>query len=423
MFNLSNLSRSVFCKSAFSLLTFLSTSFSLVASDVDITGGPTTAVCPSQAYTFTAQSSSGGCFSWLVYENGVWNPSTYPSGCSAPYVTSSTFTHTFSNTPQSNVKVQVVWRSPGGVITRSETRTLAISLPKPAPNLGAEQVFCGGNVTRTFTINGLTDNAGGCFYHYQYTYEAPSGWVATVVGGTDADPAANVVRSHSRTISLRSPVGAVNGKAGVLKIRTNHPGSTIQSESVIDLQVGAYTTGQILVSGTVAVCPGNEYTYTATPYGTAFNWTFPTGWTLVSQVGNQIRLRVPSSNPQYGTVRVSITNACGTSGFSGVTVYPCGGYLMAGNFKIYPNPADEAIFIEEESVVQSNDSTSLFSASNGEESKVFSVKIYNAYQEMVLEGSSESRKVELDTRDLLPGTYFIHIQSGKDVIREKIFIE
>jgi hypothetical protein len=177
------------------------------------------------------------------------------------------------------------------------------------------------------------------------------------------------------------------------------------------------------VSGTVAVCPGNEYTYTATPYGTAFNWTFPTGWTLVSQVGNQIRLRVPSSNPQYGTVRVSITNACGTSGFSGVTVYPCGGYLMAGNFKIYPNPADEAIFIEEESVVQSNDSTSLFSASNGEESKVFSVKIYNAYQEMVLEGSSESRKVELDTRDLLPGTYFIHIQSGKDVIREKIFIE
>lgn len=64
-----------------------------------------------------------------------------------------------------------------------------------------------------------------------------------------------------------------------------------------------------------------------------------------AQYQNFITLQTPKYNPNYGTVRVSLTNACGTSGYSGITVYPgyCGG--GGGYYMAVPNPADNYIDI------------------------------------------------------------------------------
>jgi hypothetical protein len=63
------------------------------------------------------------------------------------------------------------------------------------------------------------------------------------------------------------------------------------------------------------------------------------------QYQNKIQLQTPS-NPNYGTVRVSIKNICGTSGYSGITVYP--GYCGEGGgyYITSPNPADSYIVID-----------------------------------------------------------------------------
>lgn len=106
---------------------------------------------------------------------------------------------------------------------------------------------------------------------------------------------------------------------------------------------------QVWVTGQVAVCPGKDYDYTANVelghYSSySYSWTIPSGWTVLEQSANQIRLRVPSSNPSGGAVRVSVNNGCGgATGYTGITVYPiyCGGY-----FKLIPNPVSDEMEVQ-----------------------------------------------------------------------------
>lgn len=94
-----------------------------------------------------------------------------------------------------------------------------------------------------------------------------------------------------------------------------------------------------IVTGTGGVCPSSLYMYTANVPGGhessySYTWTYPNNWTKYSQYNNFVHLYTPS-NPNYGTVRVAVTNSCGTSGYNGITVYPgyCGSYYLMS-----PNP-------------------------------------------------------------------------------------
>ena len=115
-----------------------------------------------------------------------------------------------------------------------------------------------------------------------------------------------------------------------------------------NIEVGPFNSAYITVTGTAPVCPGNQYVYTAYPPtghrpSYSYSWTYPSGWFVEGQMDNWIRLRVPQYNPNYGTVRVSITNYCGSSNYTGITVYPgwgCGGY-----YSVFPNPSDSEIEI------------------------------------------------------------------------------
>jgi hypothetical protein len=112
------------------------------------------------------------------------------------------------------------------------------------------------------------------------------------------------------------------------------------------------------VVGQAAVCPNSLYVYTANVPGGhsasySYSWTYPSGWYKYSQWSNNIHLQTPIllGNMTYGPIRVSITNACGTSGYSGITTYPgynCGGYYMAS-----PNPSSE--YIEVDLVAEAKD--------------------------------------------------------------------
>jgi hypothetical protein len=56
-------------------------------------------------------------------------------------------------------------------------------------------------------------------------------------------------------------------------------------------------------------------------------------------------------------------------------------------------------------------------------SLVFRVEVYNRSEKMVLCSESLENKVHLDTKNLEPGTYFLHIISGKEVLRKQILIK
>ena len=127
-----------------------------------------------------------------------------------------------------------------------------------------------------------------------------------------------------------------------------------------------------VVTGQAQVCPNSIYTYTAqVPGGNqssySYSWTYPSGWYNNGLVQNMINLQTPQYNMQYGAVRVSITNACGISGYSGITTYPgtCGNVLS-----VSPNPVSDDLAvtlnaqqtIEDTTTINTNDISSYTSS-------------------------------------------------------------
>lgn len=54
---------------------------------------------------------------------------------------------------------------------------------------------------------------------------------------------------------------------------------------------------------------------------------------------------------------------------------------------------------------------------------IFKVDIFDRAEKLVGTGESVNNKVHLDTKGLQPGTYYLHIFSGKEVFREQILIQ
>ena len=159
----------------------------------------------------------------------------------------------------------------------------------------------------------------------------------------------------------------------------------------------------------------------------SYSWQYPSGWTVQTQAGNQITLYVPAFNPQYGTVRVSVTNACGSSSFTGVTVFPgysCTGFQAAGDFVIYPNPAEDLLSVEltENDSISSEQTLNELQFLEASENS-FKVLIYNKHQKLLKEESVQGTKLALDVSALPPDVYILHILHKGKTIQEQIVIQ
>lgn len=169
--------------------------------------------------------------------------------------------------------------------------------------------------------------------------------------------------------------------------------------------------------GTAAVCPGNTYTYTANVSGTGtftYTWTKPSNWTVVSQSGNTIRLRVPTYNASYGAVRVTVSNGSCTAQ-DGMTVYPgsCGGggYPYPYQYPyttVSPNPAN----------------TEMTVALSLEEETDSSVKVYSQTGVLLANTVIEKGKsdVSINTSELPNGIYLVEIKkrNGKSEFKRVV---
>ena len=174
----------------------------------------------------------------------------------------------------------------------------------------------------------------------------------------------------------------------------------------------------LVVTGQAAVCPGNMYNYEAeVPGGHSssylYSWTKPSNWSIMSQYNNVISLYVPQYNPEYGTVRVSINNGCGTSAYSGITVYP--GYNCGYYYVYYPNPTTDEINVE---AIDATTEKTLESDIIG-----FSVRLFDSGQNLVTEGQTDKNKITVDVHQIPKGTYFLHIIERDQIIKKQVVIE
>lgn len=287
-----------------------------------------------------------------------------------------------------------------------------------------------GSNSNIAAINGYFINGqiiGGFPNHYKYSYNEISGPSLVCTSGTFS--LTNV--SPPSVISWQSsnPSGFIINSSGVGTRQGSFNGEVTITGSINrngcvqsitkKIQVGSFNSGQIIVSGQAGVCNGNSYTYTASvpgghKSGYTYSWTYPSGWSVFSQNQNSITLYVPSYNSQYGTVLASVNNGCGTSGYSGITVYPgfgCGGsYYMS----VYPNPAKEELVVEMKS---SEDNL------KSDQPMIDEVVLFNGSGEIVKTSLKPNKQIRLNLQGLKNGRYLLNVRIGKDILKEQVIID
>jgi hypothetical protein len=414
-------------KTTFVFLLFALYFFSAKAySSVNVViEGASSFVCPKATYTYTAKTYSGE-FGYQIYScNLIWT--VYKGVEIVGNGSGTSFDFTFPDVGTYEIKVNAVDCSVHGDGEKIISTTSRV--PIPSPISGPAMCSLGQSYTYTTSptlasIFPPPSEGGICYYHYPYEWTAPPGW--SIDGGGNT-------KFTDETVNIVAPVGTPAGSYTIsVQGSISKPGGGYWYSTKRDfsVQIGAFSQYQVSVSGAGMVCNGNSYTYTASiptghQDGYTYDWTYPSGWTKQSQSANSVTFYLPSSNNTYGPVRVSVNNGCGATPFTGITVFPCSYMLSSGDFKIYPNPSSGDLFVEYDS--ENNQLGKSFGSEAQAQNKptiaVFKVDIFDRTEKLVGTGKSMENKVYLDTKGLQPGTYFLHIYSGDQVLREQIIIE
>ena len=186
-----------------------------------------------------------------------------------------------------------------------------------------------------------------------------------------------------------------------------------------------------VVTGTAAVCPDTWYRYEAQVPGGhdpsySYSWTYPSGWYLYNYGQNTIDL-IPPSYPTGGSIQVSITNSCGTSGYSGMYVWPdmsCYG----GYYYLYPNPATDevtiAIYETESPAIEENDiSGVIVSKAIPSDQVTYTIRIYNSMGTLVSTATRTGTSFNIPLSNLRDGTYIVELNDGNNSYREQLIIK
>jgi hypothetical protein len=219
--------------------------------------------------------------------------------------------------------------------------------------------------------------------------------------------ATTVANASSTTVTIFATI--TNGDCG----RVTLP-------KTVQLVASAAPIGSFNVTGQAAVCKGYGYTYTANvpggyQSGQIYSWTYPSGWTSNGLAGNSINLYVPSANTTYGGVNVTVSNGCGSSASSGITVYPSGSCSQSAmTYSYYPNPASTEL------IVQVSDSTSTDTTPTLE---TYQLKLYNNFSQPVYSTRSSNKEVKIPLEGIPNGVYYLHLYYKDAVLRKQIVIK
>lgn len=315
-----------------------------------------------------------------------------------------------------------------GTIPKAIYVTSRVKTPNPIQPV-TNSLMCNPGQAYTFETNPPLDLSDStCYFHYDYEWQAPTGW--------DIDGSGNVLTAQSADVDITAPSNTPSG-VYTISVRATIPSGisgvpSYKSAPVsYNFHVGSLNSSQISVAGQQPVCAGNSYTYSAIVPGGhkneySYSWTYPSGWSIQSSNANQITLYVPSYNPSYGTVRVSVDTGCSSpTGFSGVTVFPCSS--MYGSFMIFPNPSDGELNIEyilTDNLIRSqNEEVKPLPSTHDPFSGKFRVELYDKNQNLVLSGDSIEGKIRMDTDNLKSGVYFLHILHEGEVQTQQIFVK
>lgn len=214
-----------------------------------------------------------------------------------------------SNPALASITVDFAANASGGTIdvigvnscgngTSSVGNTITVNpLPDPAGSITGSAVVCQGTTNVSYSISTL-NNANS------YTWTLPPGAVITAGAGTNAILVDFTNATGSGTVTVSGTNSCGNGTSASLPVT-----------------VGLLPDSATAITGQATVCAGSigvQYSVTAIPNASSYNWTLPPGATIVNNNGNAITVNY-SVNATSGQVSVVGVNSCG-SGVAGVPV-------------------------------------------------------------------------------------------------------
>ncbi len=222
------------------------------------------------------------------------------------------------------------------------------------------------------------------------------------------------------TATLRAANCTVVG-AGTITFTLNSGCATITLSRNINTNMSPVRMPQTTYSGPYATVYAE---IDPVPGALSYEWYLNGQFQQVSSYNHEFT--VNNCGSYYTGVRVR-TSACGWSPISSISFYvTCSG----DNFVIYPNPANEQLTIEQTAnpagTLSATAATTPFATSGWSEattSSPFNVKLYNGLQEIVATGTASNAKLQVDTRKLPAGAYYLHIYYKDGILQKQIIIE
>ena len=379
-----------------STLVFSLMVYSMFGGDIS---GPDR-VCAGQGgvykYTETLQLSANER-NWSCQNCEIWNPTTnqWVTYLTAePYGPNWTYSHSPDFRFESGGTSATIYYSQSGFLCPCfREKTVYFGGPSESSYVvGMDQLMNCGSYTNSYNIYNMTTG-------YQLWDWTTSSGLTTV---TETPTYATVKPSNS---SVRGS-NTVNAK-----IRFKDKDDKYCSYKTKSKQINVISP-YVSITGTTAVCAGNEYTYTAdfdgavNPVpGASFQWTnWPSGWTpTTGTTRHDIRLYVPQYNPSGGVISVTASLPCGNFN-NGLTVYPIG---CSFSVSTYPNPSSV------EMTVEIKDADELFVADNKLELIVLDFDGKEVLRQVI-----NKPKNILNIRRLKKGIYFLNLLVNDNIITE-----
>lgn len=297
-------------------------SFTLASSPTAVACGSITPV------TFTATGSNipNGAtvsYNWNLGANNKWKY----NGSAAPSTISTGATNTLTLSPICGSALSTVSATATVNGTAYNTNSFAVSITQPSLSITGNSSLCSGS--SNYTINGLPCSA-------------TIAWTP---------PPSNL--GHLSTLTSSPTTLTYGGTIGSFTLTANVTSCGVSQPVTLPVHVGTYVSSDYTLSwnnGTPPYyCPNQTIAFTLSggATGSNYNWTWPTGWTLVSSGTTSVILKTPSSQGSTGNVIVNFTEPCGTSVsksfFVAYSSSACGS--SSTPYTISPNPASSTITI------------------------------------------------------------------------------
>lgn len=213
---------------------------------------------------------------------------------------------------QGTNSITVTAGSNSGMISVSASNDCGVSPPKtlnvstsPLPPLAPGPITpplagnpCTGQVNLTYTITPVAGAAS-------YNWSVPTGW--TITGGQG-------------TTALTVTAGTAAGQISV--VAANGCGTSPASTIAVSPVNAPPTQPNPIIGETVPCINQGSLSYSVTPQAgvATYNWTVPTGWTIISGQGKPTIY--VTAGTAAGTISVTSTNGCGNSVASTLVVTP-----------------------------------------------------------------------------------------------------